>query len=211
VSQAQYYAQQTLTNVSPALAEVSGDWMGPNAGGSTTTWHYVGSASGMSSTEFNANSLTITGAGSFLYRVDTTAEFVDPSSSAIFPPGAVGSYNGFFNTDVPTTYIMMALLSQWGRVRLNSLDGSVVFDQTNVTTVPLAVNLSGSLPAGQYRVLITAGLATQLPNGVNHYIASGGYEDVTFTVQIPEPRAHVGFVSIMGFTSRRRKRCARAA
>lgn len=211
VSQTQYFEQQTLTNVSPAMAQVSGDWMGPNAGGKTPTWHYVGSAQAMSTTAFDANSLTITAAGSFAYTVDTTADFVDPGGVTIYRPGAAAEYNGFFNTDEPVTYAITAQLNQWGRVRLNSLDGSVVFDQSNHTMIPMTVSLSGTIPPRQYRVLFTTGLgAPNLPNGANHFEASGSYEDVVFSVQVPEANSFVLAISIIGAILRRRRRCARA-
>lgn len=210
VSQTQYYAQQTLVNVSPALAQVSGDWMGTNAGGSTITWHYVGSAQTTSTTTFDASSLTITAAGSFAFRVDTTPDFVDPSSSTIYGPGAAANYEALFNTDVPTTYMISAQLNQRGRVRLNTLGGAVVFDHSNPTPNPTTVNVGGTIAPGQYRVLMTASLGTQLPNGVNHYVASGSYENVIFTVQVPEPSTLGVVISIIGVTPRRRKGCARA-
>lgn len=212
VSQAQYYAEQRLENVSPALAEVSGDWMGPNAGGTTNTWHYVGSARSASTTTFNADSLTVTGDASFAYTVDTTPDFIDPGGPTVFRPGAAANYNGFFDTDVSTSYAITARLFQWGRVRLNSLDGSAVFDQTNATTTPLDVSFSGTIPAGAYLVRITASLgAGNLPSGVNHFEAGGGFENATFTVQVPEPNHIVLALWMIGTTlARRRKRCARA-
>jgi len=57
LSQTQYFEQETIVNVSPALAEVSGDWMGTNAGGSTNTWHWTGFARAASNTVFDADSL----------------------------------------------------------------------------------------------------------------------------------------------------------
>jgi hypothetical protein len=208
-SQTQYFEQQTLTNISPAHAEVSGDWMGPNAGGGPTTWHYVGSAQTTSTTTFNPDTLTITAAGSFAYTVDTTTGFVDPSSSTVYPPGAAANYEALFNTDVPTTYTISAQLNQRGRVRLSSFEGLVVFDRSNPSPTPTLVNLSGTIPLGHYHVLITSGLATQLPSGVNHFTASGSYEDVVFTVQVPEPNAlGIALAVIAGMTCRRRRSCA---
>ncbi len=198
--------------MSPALAEVSGDWMGPNAGGSTNTWHFVGTSQSSSTTTLDADALTVTAAGSFAYELNTTADFVDPRSSSIFTPGGAATYNGFFNTDVPTTYAITGQLNRWGRVRLNSLDGAVIFDESNHTTIPMTVSASGTIPPGQYRVLIGAGVgAPNLPNGVNHYITSGRYENVVFTVQVPEPNALGVVIAIGGNALRRRRRCDGAA
>ena len=186
-SQNLYFAQQTLTNISPAHAEVSGDWTGPNSTGTTPTWHFVGSAQASTATTFDTNSLTVTADGSFAYEITTTPDFRDPSSSTIYPPGAAADYNGFFNTDVPATYAMTAELGQWGVVRLNTLSGIEIFDYVNFDPDPVLVNFSGSIKPSAYRVLITAGLSTQLPNGVNHFAASGRFENAVFMVQVPEP------------------------
>src|SRR5690242_9098083 len=62
-SKAQYYDEQPLANVSPAVADVSADWTGTNVGGTTPTWHWVGASHTESSTSFDANVLTVTGAG----------------------------------------------------------------------------------------------------------------------------------------------------
>jgi hypothetical protein len=45
----------------------------------------------MSTTASDGDSLTITAAGSFAYALDTTADFVDPSSSTIYGPGAAAT------------------------------------------------------------------------------------------------------------------------
>lgn len=212
-SQSQYFERQALVNVSPALAHVSGDWMGTNVGGSVNTWHYVGAAQVATATTFDADQLTVTAGGSFAYDITTTLGFVDPSSASIFSPGAAANYEGFFTTDVPVTYAMTGQLNQRGRVQLNSVAGGVgiVFNQSNPTPTPVEVNLTGTIPAGQYRVLITAGLgAPSLPNGVNHYAASGSYENVFFTVRVPEPDAFAGALTMNVTILRRRKWCARA-
>lgn len=210
-SQAQYYERQELINVSPALVQVSGDWMGPNAGGTTPTWHYVGSAQTMSTTEFDLNTLTISAAGSFSYEIATTADFIDPRSISILTPGAAANYEGFFTTEIPTNYTISALLNEQARVRLNTLSGSVIFNEGNPTSTPVAVNLSGTIPPGQYRLLVTSGLgAPNLPNGVNHLSRSGRYEDVIFTVRVPEPNTLGVVMAISGYGLRRRKRSAGA-
>src|SRR5689334_9330281 len=131
LSQDQYFAQQTLANVSPDTANVSGDWMGPNAGGSTPTWHWVGMSQATSTTAFDANSLTVTAAGSFAYQLDTTADFIDPSSNTIYTPSGAANYDDFFNLDTPSSYSIVAQLNMQGRVRLSSFEGLVVFDRSN--------------------------------------------------------------------------------
>src|SRR3954471_3153498 len=55
--QDQYSAQQILENISPAHSQVSGDWTGPNAGGASNTWHWVGAAEALGTTTFDSNRL----------------------------------------------------------------------------------------------------------------------------------------------------------
>jgi hypothetical protein len=207
----QYIDQETAENVSPATVSAAGDWTGTNTAGTTPTWHFVGSAQAASTPVFDANLLTVTGAGSFAYQIDTTADFIDPRSSSIFSPGAGVNYNGFFTTDAPVTYAMTGQLNENGRVQLNSIGGGVgvVFNQSNPTPNPAVLNLTGTLPLGQYRVLIAAGLgASNLPNGVNNYARSGSFEDRVFTVQVPEPGiSAIGMTTILIATTRR-NRCA---
>jgi hypothetical protein len=209
----QYFERQELLNVSPAFAQTSGDWMGTNAGGSTNTWHYVGSAEIISTTTFDSNKFTVATAGSFGYEITTTADFVDPRSSTVFTPGAAASYNGFFTADVPVAYSMNGQLNQRSRVQLNSVGGGVgiVFDQSNPTPNPISLDLTGTLPPGQYRILINASLgASNLPNGVNNYARSGSFQDVVFTVQVPEPCMSVIYMAITAIATARRKQCASA-
>src|SRR5438876_3559599 len=93
LDQSAYFDRKVLTNVSPAVADVSDDWTGTNIGGSTATWHWVGSAHTSSITTFSANSLTITGAGSFSYDLTTTAAFVEPTSvTTLYGPGSAANY-----------------------------------------------------------------------------------------------------------------------
>src|SRR5687768_12357808 len=210
LSQTQYFAEERLVNVSPALAEVSTDWMGPNAGGSTNTWHFVGTSQATSTTAFDAGSYTVTAAGSFTYKLNTTAEFEDPRSSGIYSPGGAANYRGFFEIDNPANYTILAQLNERGRVRLSSFEGLVVFDRFNLGPTPMLVNLTGTVPAGHYDLLMSTSLvAPNLPNGVNHFTASGNFEDVRFTVQVPEANSLVLAISTIGSTLRRRRRCAR--
>jgi hypothetical protein len=204
--QGPYLARQSLENITPALAQVSGDWTGPNEDGTPDTWHYVGTSQASSTTTFDASSYQVTAAGSFAYTLDTTAEFVDPQPS-VFAPGGVGNYNGFFTVGQSAVFSITATLNRLGRVRLNPIGGGpVVFDQTNVTDVPISIHFSGTITPGQYRVLLTAGLAApNFPNGVNHFTAEGSYQDVVFTVQVPEPNALGVVISIIGARVRRRR------
>jgi hypothetical protein len=204
-----YIEIESLENISPAAADASADWTGTNVGGSTTTWRFVGTAQATSNTTFDSNSLTVTGAGSFAYDITATADFINPSSASIFSPGAGANYEGFFNTDVPLTYSISGQLNLRGRVRLNSLSGLVVFDQRNSTSTPLVVNFAGTISPGDYQVRFTTGLgAPNLPNGVNHFEASGSYENVTFTVQVPESN-HFGIWTVtIVIAGARRTRCA---
>ncbi len=208
LSQTEYFAQHTLVNVSPALAEVSGDWMGTNSGGSTNTWHFVGQSSATSTTTFNADTLTVTASGSFAYEINTTAEFVDPRSSDIYSPSGAANYEALFNTDVPMTYMITAQLNQRGRVRLSSFNGEVVLDVVNPGPAPLLVDRAGTIPAGHYDFLASTSLiASNLPNGINHYARSGGFGKLIFTVQVPEPSALAALIGMLGMILRGPRRC----
>src|SRR5437867_11105752 len=97
LDQSAYFDKQTITNISPAIANVSDDWTGTNVGGTATTWHWVGSAQNAITTSFSSSALTITGAGSFSYALTTTANFVDPTQvSSVYAPGSVADYRCFF-------------------------------------------------------------------------------------------------------------------
>jgi hypothetical protein len=180
--------EDRLVNVSPAHVQVSGDWMGPNADGTPNTWHFVGESQAMSTTAFDGGSLAVTAAASFEYEINTTAEFVDPSSGSIFTPGGAANYDGFFELDSAATYTIVVQLNRRGRVRLSSFEGLVVFDRINISPTPMFVNLTGTIPPGHYEILATTSLgAPNFPNGVNHFEADGSFENMVFTVQIPEP------------------------
>jgi hypothetical protein len=187
-SQTQYIALQTLANITPAHAEVSGDWTGPNADGTPDTWHFVGTSRATSTTTITPDSYTAEAAAAFAYEINTTPDFVDPRSASVFTPGGAANYNGFFTTDVPLVYVITARLNQRGRVRLNQIGGPEIFDENNLTVIPRLLNLTGVLPPGQYQFLATTSLsAANLPNGVNHYARSGSFENLVFEVRVPEP------------------------
>src|SRR4051794_28559744 len=96
-SKAQYFDQKTLTNVSPAVANVADDWTGTNVGGSTNTWHWIGGSHLESTTTFDATSLNVTAAGSFSYDMTTSSDFVDPiHSGGVFTPGGAADYECYF-------------------------------------------------------------------------------------------------------------------
>src|SRR5262245_23235826 len=85
-----YYVTDDKPNVSPAVAEVSGDWTGTNAGGAVQTWHMTTSSHASSATSLTQNTLSITGDGSFSYHISTSAGFVEPTSAdGVYGPGAV--------------------------------------------------------------------------------------------------------------------------
>jgi hypothetical protein len=208
--QGPYLAQQTLENVSTALAEASGDWTGPNADGTPNTWHWVGTSQASSTTAFDANSYTVTAAGSFAYELNTTAEFVDPGSSTITPSGAA-SYRGFFELHIAAQYRITAQLNPRGRVRLSSFEGLEVFDRSIHTDTVIFLDLAGTIPDGHYQILASTSLAaSNLPNGVHRYVRSGSFENMTFTVQIPEPAALGALLVIVLVRFRSRPRSIRA-
>jgi hypothetical protein len=190
VSQAQYFAEQRLENVSPAIAEVSGDWTGPNADGTPNTWHFVGTSRATSTTTITADSYTVEAAASFAYQVDTTADFIDPRSTSVFGFGVAAQYRGFFETDVPIMYSITARLNQQVDVRLSLIGGTIIFNESNPSSTPRILTLAGTIPPGRYQFLAGTGLSGPiLPNGINHFGASGSVENLVFTVRVPEPNA----------------------
>src|SRR5213595_148401 len=80
LDRSQYFATDDKPNTSPATANVSADWTGTNIGGSTTTWEMITSAYANTTTNMTPISLSITGAGSFSYTINTTTGFVEPTS-----------------------------------------------------------------------------------------------------------------------------------
>jgi hypothetical protein len=197
--QGPYFAQQTLENLSPALAEVSGDWTGPNADGTPDTWHFVGTSQASSTTAFDANSYTVTAAGSFVYELNTSADFVDPRPS-VFSPGGAANYRGFFAIDTAARYVLSIRLNQYSGVSLGSFESGFIFNQFNSSANPVMVQFTGTIAAAHYQILATTGTGpANLPNGINHESASGSFEDLTFVVQVPEPTAFtVGVTIVLG-------------
>ena len=162
----------------------------------------------MTTTTFDETRLTVAADGSFAYQINTTADFIDPSSGSIFSPAGAADYEASFTLNTSATYAITAQLNLWGRVSL-SLPSGYIFNQFNSTAAPAFVNLSGLLPPGQYLLIINSSLgAPNLPSGVNHYTASGSFESVVFSVQVPEPAPmEVTATLIMGnLCSRRRRR-----
>jgi hypothetical protein len=210
VGSGQYFAEQRLTNVSPAHAAVSGDWMGPNADGTPNTWHFVGASQATSTTAFDDNSLTVTAAGSFGYEINTTPEFIDPRSASVFSPGGAANYRGFFELDTTATYTASVRLNQYSGISLGNFDTGFIFNEFNFGTVPVLFQVSGTIPAGRYQILGTAGFGVpNLPNGINHDEAAGSFENMVFTVQVPEP-THLGtlFAIVVGIVGPRGRRSA---
>src|SRR5206468_3442671 len=68
----QYFDDQQLTNVSPAVIDVHDDWTGTNLGGSTPTWHWIASVRANTVTTSTSDRFTATGAGSFSIDRTTT-------------------------------------------------------------------------------------------------------------------------------------------
>ena len=188
VGGSQYISDETLNNISPAEASVFGDWTGPNAGGMTDTWHWVGSAETHIVTSFNDSILSITGFGSFAHQLTTTSDFVDPRSAGVFTPGSAADYRCTVTVDVPTFYTISVELGQFGRISLTSPQTGFIFDETNFDSTPRVVQLSGTLPSGSFAMRANTSIgAPNFANGVNDYLRSGGFEDLSFTLQIPEP------------------------
>src|SRR4051794_33997995 len=58
LDQSAYFSTDDKPNVSPAIADVSADWMGTNVGGSTSTWEMLASSHISTSTTATANALS---------------------------------------------------------------------------------------------------------------------------------------------------------
>src|SRR5262245_29867952 len=135
-SMTQYYAEQRLDEITPAVAEVFGDWTGPNADGTPNTWHFVGTSRATSATTITADSFSVDAAASFAYEINTTADFIDPQSTSIFGFGGSAQYRGFFESDVPIAYTITAQLNQRGRATLTSSTGMIIFSEINFEVTP---------------------------------------------------------------------------
>lgn len=205
----QYIDQQILMNVSPANASGSGDWTGPNADGTPNTWHWVGSGQLSTTTTFDSSRLTITGAGSFAHELTTTSEFVDPSSGSVFSPGSGADYLCAVSVDTTAFYSIAILLGQWGKVSLSSSQTGFIFSESNFSASPRLVQLSGSIPAGNFAMRANAGLAIEnLSPGVHHVQYSGRFDNLNFVLAVPEPSSFglVLMMSALGFARRQRRR-----
>jgi hypothetical protein len=198
VSQAQYFDQKTLTNTSPATADVSDDWTGTNVGGTATTWHWIGASHIQSSTLFDPTSLTVTGAGSFSYDMTTTADFVDPiRSGGVYTPGGAADYHCYFTLEGAATYRARGQLSQDAVFFLGSTETGFIFNITSGGSPTRSVDLSGVIPAGHYEIRANTSLSMgQVSSGVNHRVASGSFADFNFTVAVPEPTSIAALFAI---------------
>lgn len=205
-NQSQYFAEQRLENVSPAVAEVFGDWTGPNADGTPNTWDFVGHSRASSVTTITPDSFTVEASAHFDYLLKTTLDFVDPLSVNTFAPGGGASYRGFFESDASLSYSISTVLNQWGRVRLSRVGGPEIFDESNPNTSPREVILAGTIPPGRYQLLTTASFSVpNLPAGVNHNNAIGSFDNLSFSVRVPETGlAAIGIALLAQLVARRR-------
>ena len=176
--------------MSPATADVSDDWSGTNAGGSTNTWRMVAAAHIGTTTNANASNLTITGSGSFSYEITTVAGFVDPSrTTTLYGPGAAGAYECDFSIDAPATYAIAAKLNQYSVIQFGSVSSGDIVYQFNFGATPHPFSFSGNIQPGQYFVRANAGLGgpTPLNDGINDVTRSGSFDNFSFSVLVPEP------------------------
>jgi len=201
LDQSAYFDRQNLTNVSLAVANVSDDWTGTNVGGTETTWHWIGSAQTSTTTAFNANRLTITGAGSFSYDLTTTAAFVEPTSvTTLYGPGSAANYECEFSIDQPASYTLNGQLMQYSLIQISSLS-ELIFRQRNFGVTPVDASSTGALAPGHYYVQVNAsfGPPSGLTNGLHHESGGGGFDLISITVQVPEPGAVI--LSLFGISA----------
>jgi hypothetical protein len=185
----QYYSEQIVTNLSPAVADVSGDWTGPNVDGTPNTWHFVGSSRATSTTTITPDTYSFQAAGSYAYELNTNAAFVNPAGTVLTASGAA-TYRGIFESDAPLSYTLTADLIKGCRVSLIRVNFGIVFNEGNFTTTPRTLSLAGTLPAGRYQIFGATGLsAPNLTDGVHHFATSGNFENLLFSARIPEPGA----------------------
>jgi len=190
LSKSAFYDAQTVSNVSPAMADVSDSWVGTNAGGSTTTWNWFGSAHLNITTASDAGGLAITGHASYSYDLETTADFVDPTrSTALLSPASGSDYRCTFTIDGSAGYSLHIQLNENSFVRLSSTVAGTFFQRSNISASPLTVDQSGSLIPGQYEIRVNTSLAVPqpLPDGINQINSNGGFENFAFRVSVPEP------------------------
>jgi hypothetical protein len=164
-----------------------------------------------STTAFDANSLTVTAAGSFAYDLTTTGDFVDPSSDSIYSPGGAADYECYFTLNAPSTYVVNVELDGHSKVFLGSFEAGFIFNQFNVGPAPLLVHLTGTIPVGHYEIGVESGLGVpNFSNGIHQYSANGGFSNFNFSVQVPEPTT-LGFVIAVARTICNRKRSVGAS
>jgi hypothetical protein len=190
LDQSSFYAQDDHPNASPAVGDVSGNWTGTNVGGSTPTWNMIASAHIDTVTTATPNSLTIADSGSYSYEIKTFAGFVDPSRSVtLYGPGAGADYQCVFTIDSPASYSISGQLNHNGSFIFGSSSAGTLVDSENPGAAPKTISLSGTIPPGQYGIDANAsnGGPTPLPDGINDVTRAGGFGNLTFSLQVPEP------------------------
>jgi hypothetical protein len=185
-----YYTDHSQHNASPASGDVNEDWSGTNVGGSENTWRMTASVHASSTTIFDSNSLTITGAGSFAYNITTTAGFSEPLQHAtLFTPGASAGFGAVFTIDRPATYTLSVVLSGISGISFASFTDGYLLNQTHLGSIAKLVTMNGTLQPGQYQIGVggNAHGPSGLPDGVNAVTKSGAFDSFTFNAQVPEP------------------------
>jgi hypothetical protein len=179
-----------MIDVSPAHAQVSGDWWGPTVGGTLNTWHWGGNAQVTSSTAFDATCLHATADGTFAHSLTTTAQFVDPRPST-YTPSSAANYKCYFEIDQSAHYSVGVDLARSSVVRLFRFGTGYLINEFNTSlSPPRRFEATGMLAPGSYLIEANSSIAAaNLPNGINFYSRSGSYSNYSFFVQVPEPRA----------------------
>jgi hypothetical protein len=190
LSRAAYFDKITLTGISPANLALANDWSGTNKAGMDTTWHTVMSATASSTTTFNQNSLVVSGSGSFGYDLTTTSAFVDPAGQGtVFSPGAAGNYECYFTLDTSTAYDLSIQLTGHSTVRFFLVSPfSYIVNENHLDGTTMDLHSSGMIKPGQYGIQVSSSFGVpNLNSGVNHVDEFGSFDQLSFSVQVPEP------------------------
>lgn len=189
LDRSQYFDEDIIDNISPSIANASGDWTGTNVGGSAQTWHWIGIAKTDVLLNLSPMSLFVSGSGQFSHTIGTTPDFVGPSSQVItYAPSSNSAYVMQFTTEEEGSFSIDATLSRWTYVTLYShTSQNDVYSKVNTSISPFVVDTSGVLPIGTYTLEIATNFGGTTNQGASNRTDTGSFTNFLFTVQVPEP------------------------